>query len=251
MPQTLQFRRGDKPTNDNFVGQIGEITVDVDQWGLRIHDGATSGGHPINPVDAYDKTEIDIKIDDINDALGLKVESSDIALKANTVDVYTKTDIDTSLALKAEKNETYTRQYIDDNFTDNNSLATNYYTKTKLGEILHDVGSLTLKETAIEHATATEGQVLTVTGGNVGWAEPQGGGLSNSLPNVISTNTVLEDNTQYFVFGDLSLSAGVTLSAPTDARVYVLGGGSLDLAGGTLENVSVRLVNLENITTQG
>ena len=45
MPTTLQFRRGTQAQNNSFTGAAGEITYDVTNKTLRIHDGATAGGH--------------------------------------------------------------------------------------------------------------------------------------------------------------------------------------------------------------
>ena len=43
----LQLRRGTTAQNDTFTGAQGEVTVDTDQHGLRVHDAATPGGHAI------------------------------------------------------------------------------------------------------------------------------------------------------------------------------------------------------------
>lgn len=43
----LQLRRGTTAQNDAFTGAQGEVTADTDQSGLRVHDGATPGGHAI------------------------------------------------------------------------------------------------------------------------------------------------------------------------------------------------------------
>mgnify|MGYP001407395402 CR=1 FL=1 len=45
MPTTLQFRRGTQAQNNSFTGAAGEITFDVTNKTLRVHDGATAGGH--------------------------------------------------------------------------------------------------------------------------------------------------------------------------------------------------------------
>lgn len=43
----LQLARDNTLVNDNYVGLEGEVTVDVDRWELRLHDGETPGGHRI------------------------------------------------------------------------------------------------------------------------------------------------------------------------------------------------------------
>jgi Major tropism determinant N-terminal domain/Collagen triple helix repeat (20 copies) len=47
MPTTIQFRRANAADNNNFTGHEGEITLDVETWNLRIHDGVTPGGHAV------------------------------------------------------------------------------------------------------------------------------------------------------------------------------------------------------------
>lgn len=47
MATQWQFRRGTEGANDNFTGAQGEITIDVDNNVIRLHDGSTQGGHKI------------------------------------------------------------------------------------------------------------------------------------------------------------------------------------------------------------
>ena len=47
MSRILQLRRGNSAEHENFIGQIGEITMDTDSKSLRIHDGETPGGTPM------------------------------------------------------------------------------------------------------------------------------------------------------------------------------------------------------------
>ena len=44
MSRQIQIRRGDAAANDNFVGAIGEVTMDTTNNTLRVHDGQTVGG---------------------------------------------------------------------------------------------------------------------------------------------------------------------------------------------------------------
>ena len=48
MSTTVQFRRGTAQQNQAFRGAAGEITIDMDTYQLRIHDGVTYGGHVIS-----------------------------------------------------------------------------------------------------------------------------------------------------------------------------------------------------------
>ena len=44
MSRQIQIRRGDAAANDNFIGAIGEVTMDTTNNTLRVHDGETLGG---------------------------------------------------------------------------------------------------------------------------------------------------------------------------------------------------------------
>ena len=47
MSKRIQLRRGTDTENNNFTGAVGEVTVDTTNKTLRVHDGATVGGHPL------------------------------------------------------------------------------------------------------------------------------------------------------------------------------------------------------------
>lgn len=51
MSRQIQIRRGDKAAHENFIGAIGEITMDTDTKTLRVHDGETPGGIPLARAD--------------------------------------------------------------------------------------------------------------------------------------------------------------------------------------------------------
>lgn len=44
MARQIQFRRGSAAEHDNFIGAVGEITVDTTNWTLHVHDGRRPGG---------------------------------------------------------------------------------------------------------------------------------------------------------------------------------------------------------------
>ena len=48
MSTTVQFRRGTALQNQQFRGAAGEITIDMDNFQLRVHDGVNYGGHVIS-----------------------------------------------------------------------------------------------------------------------------------------------------------------------------------------------------------
>lgn len=55
MAEQWQIRRGTTAENDAFTGAIGELTMDTDTKGLRIHDGSTQGGFEIDSVVYFQK----------------------------------------------------------------------------------------------------------------------------------------------------------------------------------------------------
>jgi len=44
MSRQIQFRRGTATEHENFIGAMGEITVDTTNKTIRVHDGTTAGG---------------------------------------------------------------------------------------------------------------------------------------------------------------------------------------------------------------
>lgn len=44
MPTSLQFRRGTAVQNDSFTGAAGELSIDLTNNTIRVHDGSTAGG---------------------------------------------------------------------------------------------------------------------------------------------------------------------------------------------------------------
>lgn len=47
MTTRLQLKRATAAKNDTYTGAEGEITVDLTNMRLRVHDGLTPGGFPI------------------------------------------------------------------------------------------------------------------------------------------------------------------------------------------------------------
>lgn len=52
MSRQIQIRRGSAAEHENFIGAIGEITMDTTNKILRVHDGETLGGIPMMRADA-------------------------------------------------------------------------------------------------------------------------------------------------------------------------------------------------------
>ena len=48
----VQHARGNSAQNIAYTGPAGEVTVNTDDWSLRVHDGATPGGWPLRPIGA-------------------------------------------------------------------------------------------------------------------------------------------------------------------------------------------------------
>lgn len=47
MSKRIQLRRGTAAQNSAFTGAVAELSVDVDNGRLLLHDGSTAGGHPV------------------------------------------------------------------------------------------------------------------------------------------------------------------------------------------------------------
>jgi predicted RNase H-related nuclease YkuK (DUF458 family) len=52
MSLTIKLKQGTTAENQTFVGAVGELTADIEQNQLRLHDGITPGGTIIGPYDA-------------------------------------------------------------------------------------------------------------------------------------------------------------------------------------------------------
>jgi hypothetical protein len=47
MAARVKLRRGSTSQHQSFIGAEAELTVDTDNWSVRVHDGATAGGHEL------------------------------------------------------------------------------------------------------------------------------------------------------------------------------------------------------------
>jgi len=56
MATQVQFRRGTAAQNNNFTGAEGELSVNLSNYSLRLHDGATAGGYEIARQDFTNAT---------------------------------------------------------------------------------------------------------------------------------------------------------------------------------------------------
>lgn len=50
MAKRLQLRGGTAAQNDTFTGARREVTIDTDNWNIRIHDGNTAGGFTVGSL---------------------------------------------------------------------------------------------------------------------------------------------------------------------------------------------------------
>ena len=44
MSRSIQLRRGTAAEHENFIGKVGEVTMDTTNKTLRVHDGEIVGG---------------------------------------------------------------------------------------------------------------------------------------------------------------------------------------------------------------
>jgi hypothetical protein len=56
MATQVQFRRGTATQNNSFIGAEGELSVNLSNYSLRLHDGATAGGYEIARQDFSNAT---------------------------------------------------------------------------------------------------------------------------------------------------------------------------------------------------
>ena len=47
MSKIVQWKRGNANVTSSYTGPVGEITINTDDWSLRVHDNVTPGGHVI------------------------------------------------------------------------------------------------------------------------------------------------------------------------------------------------------------
>ena len=51
MPTIVQFRRGTKAQNSNFLGASGELSINTSENSIRVHDGSQTGGYELARAD--------------------------------------------------------------------------------------------------------------------------------------------------------------------------------------------------------
>lgn len=87
MSRQIQIRRGTAAEHDGFTGAIGEVTMDTTNNTLRVHDGATAGGHEVlKKSDYYSYTSNCIT--EIPQNIKLELNNGEITLKAGSIITY-------------------------------------------------------------------------------------------------------------------------------------------------------------------
>ena len=79
--ESLQIKGGKTAANDSHVGETGEITADTEAGNLRVHDGATKGGHATAKA-----SEVPATIGSLTDDVGFWTKGSLTALSQLTND---------------------------------------------------------------------------------------------------------------------------------------------------------------------
>lgn len=59
----MLYRRGSAGQNDRFTGKLGEVTIDLTNRTLRIHDGVKAGGYYVRDVMTLSQATIETLID--------------------------------------------------------------------------------------------------------------------------------------------------------------------------------------------
>lgn len=67
MSRQIQHRRGDAAAHTNFIGAVGEITMDTTNKTLRVHDGETAGGIELAKTSELDVLNARMQISGIPD----------------------------------------------------------------------------------------------------------------------------------------------------------------------------------------
>lgn len=75
----VKFLRGSQEANDIYVGPAGEMTIDVANWRIRIHDGQTAGG-----VVIPNRADLDNAIADYASGVDNGVEVVDLLTSEDT-----------------------------------------------------------------------------------------------------------------------------------------------------------------------
>jgi hypothetical protein len=65
VPIIFKNKRGDNSSVTNYIGECGEILVNIDDYSIHIMDGVTVGGHKISP----DSTVLQAKITDLEERI--------------------------------------------------------------------------------------------------------------------------------------------------------------------------------------
>lgn len=87
-PFRVRFLRGTDGANNQYRGPVGEITIDLTNWRIRIHDGQTFGGHAIASLKDLEQlvTRLDgLSLTDIAGAEDLRTEAQISTLITNAV----------------------------------------------------------------------------------------------------------------------------------------------------------------------
>lgn len=64
----IKFLRGSAEANNSYTGPVGELSIDLTNWRVRIHDGVTAGGHALinlGDLEVVEQTIADLKVADI------------------------------------------------------------------------------------------------------------------------------------------------------------------------------------------
>jgi hypothetical protein len=202
----------------------------------------TSLGLKANSADVYTKTQIDTNI-----YTKTQMDTS-LGTKANASDVYTKTQMDTSLGLKANSADVYTKTHIDGFSFLTSSSLTNYFntatrTTTDANNYITFSGSGNTVSLAYDNLiTALNGKQSTLSTSNLINA--------NCLGTGIITNAMLN------YLQDVTGNIGASLTSKANSTTPTLSGATLNNtttlgASSTLSIPSTATVNFNSCTING
>ena len=203
-----------------------------------------------NSADVYTKTEVDT-------AVGAKANSADVytktevdtavGAKANSADVYTKTEVDTAVGAKANSADVYTKTEAND-LLGAKANAADVYTKTEAETIFYQKQAWV--DSTLGITSSEEDAVKNALTGTIAGDETTFSGAINALDTQVSTNkTNIATNTANIATnaGNIAINAGKI--ATNTANIATNAENIATNAGNIAINAGKIATNTANIAT--
>lgn len=115
---------------------ISSHTQSITSINSSINTINTTLGNKANSADVYTKSQVDTKVDAKANSADVYTKAevdTKVGAKANSSDVYTKAEVDTKLGAKANSSDVYTKSTTDSTFLKKTDAGTTYQTKARYG----------------------------------------------------------------------------------------------------------------------